>query len=50
MKNSKYLLNYYINANLNWFYGRTPYYWDRGKYNKAYWIHFKAKRIKQIIK
>ena len=36
MKNPKYILNRIINAFINGYYGRTPHYWERGKYNKAY--------------
>lgn len=41
MRNRKYLLNYYLNASINWFYGRTPHYWQRGSYNKAYKMHYR---------
>ena len=30
------LYNRHINTAINWYEGRTPYYYDRGKYNKAY--------------
>ena len=45
MKNPKYILNRIINAFINGYYGRTPHYWERGKYNKAYKL--KRKQMKQ---
>jgi len=47
MKNPKYVLNRIINAFINGYYGRTPHYWERGRYNKAYRLHYRgSKRIK----
>ena len=45
MKNPKYTLNRIINAFINGYYGRTPHYWERGKYNKFYKVT--AKLIKE---
>lgn len=36
MRHPKFVLNRIINALHNGFYGRTPYYWQMGSYNKAY--------------
>jgi hypothetical protein len=46
MRNQKYLLNYYLNASLNYYYGRTPHYYERGKYNKSYRVVYGNRRIK----
>ena len=50
MRNPKYLWNYYIRACINYYYGRTAHYHDRGKYNKAYWCHYGAKRVRKLLK
>ena len=40
------LYNRYINASINWYYGRTPYYYERGRYNKAYKVTGRIKGFK----
>ena len=49
MKNPKYTLNRIINAFINGYYGRTPHYWERGKYNKAYKLRRKQMSNEYIL-
>lgn len=46
MKNPKYLFNRIVNAAINYYYGRTPHYWERGRYNKGYRMIYDRARIK----
>lgn len=48
MKNPKYMLNRIINYTINGYYGRCPHYWERGKYLKAYRLHYTGKIRKRI--
>lgn len=48
MKHPKFALNRIINAFINGYYGRTPHYWERGKYNKAYRVTYKGKISRRV--
>lgn len=48
MKHPKFVLNRIINAFINGYYGRTPHYWERGKYNKAYRVTYKGKISRRV--